>query len=134
MVIEISESDASYMYDLVQKIINQVGPRMSCSPQELKAAHIIKNELDLVCDETALEEFYCSPRAFLGWTKFVIIIGIMSIFLHFLTLYILDYITLLLISLLSFLMVFFIVLIIWEEFFNYREFIDRLFKKKNPKM
>jgi hypothetical protein len=130
MIIEISESDASYMYDIVQKIINEVGPRMSCSPQELKAARIIKNELDLVCDETALEEFYCSPRAFLGWTKLVIIIGVMSVFLHFLTLYILDYITLLIISLLSFLMVFFIVLIIWEEFFNYREFIDRLFKKK----
>ncbi|MFX0011390.1 MAG: M28 family metallopeptidase [Candidatus Hermodarchaeota archaeon] len=130
MHVEISESDATYMYALVEKIINEVGPRMSCSPQELQGANMIKRELNLVCDETALEEFYCSPRAFLGWTKIIVIIGIISILLNFLTLFTLDYVILLVLSLLSFIMVFSIVLVIWEEFFNYREFIDRIYRKK----
>ena len=130
MHIAISESDATHMYSLVEKIINEVGPRMSCSPKELQGAYMIKSEFDLVCDEVALEKFYCSPRAFLGWTKIVVVIGIISILLHFLTLFTLDYVTLLILSLLSFIIAISIVLVIWEEFFNYREFIDRIYRKK----
>jgi hypothetical protein len=130
MKIEISEEDASYMYGLIQGIIDEVGPRMSCSPEELKGAIIIKNELDKVCDETVIEDFYCSPRAFLGWTKLIVIMAIISIILHFLTLFTLDFTTLMILSIFSLLLIISVLVIIWEEFFNYREFIDTLFKKK----
>jgi hypothetical protein len=34
MDLEISKEDADYMYNLVEKIVEDVGPRMSCSPQD----------------------------------------------------------------------------------------------------
>ena len=44
MNIDITEEDSKYMYGFVQGIIEEVGPRMPCSPQEANAAEIIKNE------------------------------------------------------------------------------------------
>jgi len=130
MNIEISKEDASYMYDLVQNIIDEVGPRMACSPEEFKGATIIRNEFDKVCDDAIIEDFYCSPRAFLGWTKLIVIMGFMSIILHFLTLLTLNFTILLSLSIISIMLIVSVVVIIWEEFFNYREFIDMLFRKK----
>ena len=46
MDIEVSQEDSNYMYDLVRRIVDEVGPRMPCSPQELAGAQIIKAELE----------------------------------------------------------------------------------------
>ena len=46
---EISKEDSDYMYNLVQRIVDDVGPRMPCSPQEVEGANIIKNELEKSC-------------------------------------------------------------------------------------
>lgn len=79
MVIEISEEDAEYMYTLVKRIVDDVGPRMSCSPQEAQGANVIKTELEKSCDEAGLEYFTCHPRAFLGWIKIVLILSFISL-------------------------------------------------------
>ena len=42
MNINVSEEDSKYMYDFVQSIIDEIGPRMSCSSQEAEAAEFIK--------------------------------------------------------------------------------------------
>ena len=46
MNLNISDQDAEYMYKLVQRVVDEVGPRMSCSPQEAEGAIIIKDELE----------------------------------------------------------------------------------------
>ena len=82
MQVEISKEEANYMYGIVEKIINEVGPRMPCSPQEAKGAEIIKEELAKSCDETELESFTCHPKAFLGWIKLDCIIVFVSMLLY----------------------------------------------------
>jgi len=128
MNIEISKEDSDYMYDVIQKIIDEAGCRMPCSPQEAKGAEIIKEELSKTCDEVDIEPFTCHPRAFLGYIKLEIIIALSSLLLFLMiniypgwSLYIT--ITCFILNIIAF-------FIIWEEFFNYREFIDKLFKKR----
>ena len=128
MEIEISDEDSDYMYDIVQKIIDKCGPRMPCSPQEAKSAEIIKKELEETCDEVKIESFKCHPRAALGWIRIVIFIVVMSFCLFFLINIFQESFWVYLLSVLSSLFIFLGILIAWEEFFCYKEFIDPLFK------
>jgi hypothetical protein len=130
MKIEISKDDSDYMYDFIKKIINECGPRMPCSPSEAKCAEIIKNELEQTCDEVTIEPFFCQPRAFLGFIKVITVLTITSLILFLLIpLKLINYweqtILIIIVSLniIS-------ILILWNEFFNYNEFIDPVFKKK----
>ncbi|MFW9826856.1 MAG: M28 family peptidase [Candidatus Thorarchaeota archaeon] len=131
MEIEISKEDSDYMYKIIEKIIYDCGPRMPCSPQEAIAADIIKNELGKTCDEVKLEEFTCSPRAALGWIKIVLIMVLLSFTLFFLIKWFLNSYWVYILSIISAILVSLVILIAWEEFFNYKEFIDPLFKKKS---
>ena len=131
MNIDINENDSNYMYEIIQSIIDECGPRMPCSPQEAQGAEIIKKELEQVCDDAELEPFSCSPRAFLGYIK----VDIVLVFLSFISFFLIPlnlfnywgYVM----SFLSFGLNLIAILIIWNEFFNYREFIDPLFKSRN---
>ncbi len=118
MKIEISKEDSKYLYNFVQQIISEVGPRMPCSLQEAKAAEIIKNELEKSCDEVSVEDFSCHPKAFLGWIKIGMILVVISLLLYFLNPLLTDYIWLLIIAIISFLLILLPFLIMWEEFFN----------------
>ncbi|MFX1301770.1 MAG: M28 family metallopeptidase [Promethearchaeota archaeon] len=130
MDLEISKEDADYMYDLVEKIIEEVGPRMPCSLQEAEGAKRIKTELEQTCDEVVVEPFTCHPKAFLGWIKIIIIMTFISMICYLFMQWVSD-ILLIGFSLISFLLTFLSFLIMWEEFFNYNEFIDPLFRKKS---
>ena len=131
MKIEIDEKDSNYMYEIIESIIDECGPRMPCSPQEAQAAEMIKNELENVCDEVAIEPFSCNPRAFLGYIKVDIVLVLLSFVSFFLIpLNLFNYWSYIM-SFLSFSLNLVAVLILWNEFFNYREFIDPLFKSKN---
>ncbi|KKM62946.1 hypothetical protein LCGC14_1516530 [marine sediment metagenome] len=57
MKIKISDEDSDYMYNILQTIIDECGPRMPCSPQEAKGAEIVKNELEETCDIVDIEPF-----------------------------------------------------------------------------
>ena len=131
MNINISEEDSKYMYDFVQEVIDEIGPRMSCSSQEAEAAEFIKNELEKSCDEVSMERFTCHPKAFLGWIKLDMVMIVISILLYFISQIFTEQFWLLVIAIISFLFVLIPFLIMWEEFFNYREFIDPLFRKKS---
>ena len=130
MNIEVSKEDSKYMYDFVQRIIDETGPRMSCSTQEAEAAEIIRTELEKSCDEVSVENFTCHPKAFLGWIKLDMIMIVISILLYFVSQIFTEQFWLFIIAIISFLFVLLPILIMWEEFFNYREFIDPLFRKK----
>ena len=131
MEIEISEEDSKYMYDFIEKIIHECGPRMPCSTQEQKSAQMIKQEFEDLCEDSQIEVFTCHPRAFLGFIKVIVFLALLSFLLFFLSLQ--GNLSLIgqIIIISSFSLIIIADLILWNEFFNYREFIDPLFKKKN---
>jgi hypothetical protein len=131
MQIEVSKEDADYMYNLVHKIVDEIGPRISCSPKEAEGAKMIKSELEKVCDEVTIEPFSCHPKAFLGWIKILCVSSYLSMLIYLIVQFINDYTWLLLLTIMSFALILFSFIIMWEEFFNYREFIDFLFRKKS---
>ncbi|MFX1322754.1 MAG: M28 family metallopeptidase [Promethearchaeota archaeon] len=131
MNINITEEDSKYLYGFVQGIIEEVGPRMPCSPQEVKASEIIKREFEKSCDKTVVESFTCHPKAFLGWIKLDMVLVIMSFLFYFLIQLLIEYIWVLILTICSFLLILLPFLIMWEEFFNYKEFIDPIFRKKS---
>ena len=127
----ISKDGSKYMYEIIQSIIDECGPRMPCSPQEAQGAEIIKKELELVCDDVDLEPFSCNPNAFLGFIKVDIVLVLLSFISFFLIpLNLFNYWGYVM-SFLSFSFNLIAFLILWNEFFNYREFIDPLFKSRN---
>ena len=128
--IDISQEDSEYMYDIIQMIIDECGPRMPCSPQEAKGAEIIKNELDKTCDEVFVEPFKCHPRAALGWIKISIFTVLASFVSFFLIKLFVNSYWLIILGGITLMLTFLAILVAWEEFFNYKEFIDPLFKKK----
>ncbi|MBY8985880.1 MAG: M28 family peptidase [Candidatus Lokiarchaeota archaeon] len=130
MNIEISDEDSEYMYHIIQEIIEECGPRMPCSPQEAKGAEIVRKELEKTCDEVNVEPFTCHPRAALGYIRLDIILVIMSFSLFFIIQLFLDTFMALIFAFIIFGLNFLAFLIIWYEFFNYKEFVDPLFKEK----
>jgi len=129
--INISKDDSNYMYEIIQSIIDECGPRMPCSPQEAQGAEIIKEELKEVCDDVVIEPFSCNPRAFLGYIKVDVALVFLSFLLFFsIPLNLFNYWGYVM-SFLSFGLTLIAILILWNEFFNYREFIDPIFKSKN---
>ena len=126
----ISKDDSNYMYEIIQSIIDECGPRMPCSPQEAQGAEIIKKELELVCDDVDLEPFSCNPNAFLGFIKVDVVLVLLSFISFFLIpLNLFNYWGYVM-SFLSFSFNLISFLILWNEFFNYREFIDPFFKSR----
>ncbi|MHA1804000.1 MAG: hypothetical protein ACTSU4_05640, partial [Promethearchaeota archaeon] len=130
MSVEILEEDSKYMHDIIEKIIDECGPRMPCSPQEAKSAEIIKSELEKTCEQVEIEPFTCHPRAALGWIKIAVILMALSFTCFFLTRETLSLTWKVILPILTFILVFIGILIMWKEFFNYEEFIDVLFRKK----
>ncbi|MFX1284964.1 MAG: M28 family metallopeptidase [Promethearchaeota archaeon] len=71
------------MIDFIQKIFNEVGPRLAGSKEEKKAGDIIYEELQEFCDEINQEEFTCRPRGFLDFiwiTALFYIAGVVAYF------------------------------------------------------
>jgi len=129
--LNINKEDSDYMYEIINRIIEECGPRMPCSLQEAQSAEIIKNELEKTCDDVAVESFSCNPRAFLGFIKIVILLVLTSFLAFFLIPLNLTNYWGYIMTILSFSLNLIAFLILWNEFFNYREFIDPLFKSKN---
>ncbi len=131
MEIEISQEDSGFMYKVIQKIIDEAGCRMPCSPQEAKGAEIIKAELEHTCDQVSIEPFTCHPRAFLGWIRVDICLMLISFLCFYGAIgnvfgefsFILTLITFAL-NAVAFIFIFY-------EFFSYREFIDKLFRERS---
>ena len=127
MPVEIPEEISQYMYDFIDRIIKDIGPRMPCSEPEEKAAKVIKGELEKTCDAVKIEPFTCHPRAFLGWIQIVILMVIGSAAC---CLFLMPYIPIIA-ACLAFGVNLVALAIVWYEFFNYDEFIDRLFKEQS---
>ena len=129
MEIDISKEESDYMYNIIEKIIDECGPRMPGSSQEAKGAEIIKKELEKTCDDVVIETFTFHPRANLGWINIALILTLLSFGLFFLIRLFLESYWPLILAAVLLLFTFIPVLLLWEEFLNYKEFIDPLFKK-----
>ena len=130
MKIEISDEDSDYMYNIIRTIIDECGPRMPCSPQEAKGAEIVKNELEETCDKVDIEPFTCHPRAALGYIRLDVLLAILSFSAFFIAQFFLDNFISLILAFVVFGLNFLAFIIIWYEFFNYKEFVDPLFREK----
>ena len=136
MKIEIPEEDSKYMYNFIGNIVDEIGPRMPGSEGEEKAAKIIKKELEekCECDEVSIEPFKFHPRAFLGWIKIDVILIIISLTLFFLIPVFQTnpnfHIITIILSSISVGLNLIAFLFLWNEFFSYKEYIDRLFKEE----
>ncbi|MHA1271458.1 MAG: M28 family metallopeptidase [Candidatus Helarchaeota archaeon] len=134
MKIKISEEDSNYMYNFIDNIIKTFGPRIPGSKAEARAAEYIKKEMEPICDEVSIEPFKFHPTAFLGWIKITIILVMLSLisyfsiplfqgFNYFYSISIVLSVISVILNIVGF-------LIIWNEFFNYREYIDKFFRER----
>ena len=57
-----SKENSDYMYNLIDKVIKEAGPRPPCSPEEKKAALLLAEDLKPYCDEVKVEEFGAYPQ------------------------------------------------------------------------
>ncbi len=76
----------NYMYEFIEKICNEIGPRESGTEQEILAGNLIEEELKNYCEETHQEEYISSPHAFLGGIRYGAFLALVSIFLYWLSL------------------------------------------------
>jgi hypothetical protein len=131
MTIEISVEDSKYMYNVIKYILEKYGPRMPCSSAEAHTAEFFKEELEKSCDKVIIEPFKCHPRAFLGWIKINVSLVLISLLSYLLLPFIGQNLEIQ-ILIITFAVILNITafLIIWNEFFNYREFIDKVFKER----
>ena len=107
-----------YMYSLVKKVIDEIGPRPSCSDEEKRLGRLLVEEWKPFCDRVDVETFTCSPNAFLGFIRFSVLLYFAAVILYWF-----YPLASFIMAAVSFSMVFF-------EFLRYREFIDFLFPRK----
>ena len=55
-----------YMFGLLKKVIDDIGPRPPCSEAEKKLGRLLVEEWKPICDRVDVEPFTCSPTATLG--------------------------------------------------------------------
>ena len=68
----------NYMFNLIDRVVKDIGPREPCSEQERKLGRFMIDEFKTMCDSTCLESFRCSPTAFLGFFPIIVIMYIVS--------------------------------------------------------
>jgi hypothetical protein len=55
-----------YMFGLLKKVIDEIGPRPPCSEAEKELGRLLVAEWKPICDRVNVETFICSPTALLG--------------------------------------------------------------------
>lgn len=114
----VAEKHRDYAYDLIKKVLDEIGPRPSCSEAERKLGRLLVREWMPICDAVAVESFTCSPGAFLGFYPLSVLAYFAAVILYWLYPPASPAM-----AAVSFSLVFF-------EFVCYREFVDWLFPRK----
>jgi aminopeptidase YwaD len=71
-----------HMYDLVKRVIDEIGPRPACSEAERKLGRLLAEEWRPICDRVETESFACRPGAFLGVIRLSVVLCLASIILY----------------------------------------------------
>lgn len=106
------------MFGLLKRVIDEIGPRPSCSDEEKRLGRLLVEEWEPFCDRVDVETFTCSPTAFLGFIRVSVLLFFAAVILY----WFFPPVSFVLIAI-GFGIVFF-------EFLRYREFIDFLFPRK----
>ena len=104
-----------YMYSLVKRVIDEIGPRPACSEAEKKLGRLLVEEWRPLCDTVETEPFTCRPGAFLGVIRLSVVLCLASIILYWFYPFAAFVLATLSLSMLVL------------ETIRYREFIDFLF-------
>ncbi len=123
-----SDENSDYMYNVIKSIIEEAGPRPPCSEGERKGSEWAQKELRKFCDKVEWEDFYCRPRSFLGFIKYIFLVVATSVFIFIFSDS--DPITKIVLSVISLGPGLFGVLIFYKSFLCYEEFLWPLFKKR----
>lgn len=122
---EVRQKAIDYEVESIHYITEQIGPRESGMPNELKAEEWLKNEMDSNgwADSSVIDEFTVSRHALVGFTK---IIGVLLIFGSLLQLIFLAGTTAGLVAgIVSLVIGVFCFITTVQEFLVYHEFLDR---------
>ena len=109
---------ADHMYELVDRAVTDIGPRESCSEEEKRLGRLYAREIEPVCDRIEVEEFTCSPKAFLGFFPFLVLLYLAGVVLY----YIYPPVSVILAAI--------GIGVFYYEVVSYRELIDPLFPKR----
>lgn len=112
------ERYADYMYGLIDRVMQEIGPRESCSEQERRLGRLFAEEVRPACARVEVEKFTCSPKAFLGFFPYLVAGYMASLVLYF----VLPPLSLIITAL--------CVAVLYFEVIRYREMIDPLFRKR----
>ncbi|HOO55582.1 MAG TPA: M28 family peptidase [bacterium] len=107
-----------YMYNMIKKAVDTIGPRPSCSDKEKELGQMMEKEWKQLADTVDVESFTCSPHAFLGFLPISVILCFIGIALYWFFPPAGAFF-----ALIAFSMLFF-------EFMRYNEFIDFMFPKR----
>jgi hypothetical protein len=106
------------MFGLLKRVIDEIGPRPSCSDEEKRLGRLLVEEWKPLCDRVDVETFTCSPTAFLGFIRVSVLLLFAAVILYWF-----YPLASFIMAAVSFSMVFF-------EYMRYREFVDFLFPRK----
>jgi hypothetical protein len=123
-----SDENSDYMYNIIKKVLEEVGPRAPCSENERKASEMMAEELKNKCESVDIEEFQTYPRALHGWVKIAVALVIIGFMI-----YLLRPFNSFIISTISLLIILFVLYMVFKHLFLYDEFIMKywpLFKKE----
>ncbi len=123
-----SDENSDYMYNVIKNVINEIGPRPAGSENEKRASEWTEKELEKFCDAVEIEDFYCHPRAFLGFTR--VCLGILSITILIFFLTSINQLSKLIFSVTSLGITIFVFYIIYKAFLCYEPILAPIFKKK----
>jgi hypothetical protein len=79
----IAERYTEYMYDLIDRVMKDIGPRESCSDAEKELGRLFASEIEPVCERIETEAFTCSPTAFVGFFPYLVLIYLAGVALYF---------------------------------------------------
>jgi aminopeptidase YwaD len=77
-----AESYQDYMYSLVKRAIDEIGPRPACSEAERKLGRWLYEGWRPICDKVETEPFTCRPGAFLGVIRVSVVLFFASLVLY----------------------------------------------------
>lgn len=109
-----------YIKEKITEVSQKCGPRAAGSDGDKKARKYFIRDTEEVCDETTVEEFRCSDKAFMSWVSVGAVTMIVAIAFFVFGMPVIS-------LLLTLITVFFIV----SEFFFYKQTLDVFFKKKD---
>jgi len=71
-----------YMFGLLKKVIDEIGPRPSCSEAEKRLGRLLVEEWRPFCDKVDVEPFTCSPTAAFGSLYLIVLFYLATIILY----------------------------------------------------